>query len=286
MTEASWNCTLSDLPTPMTVGAIFTLDCEGAPVEGVHYSDLRLELPKDYQWGLKILEVQSSTETGFRARATSYTVASYDFQDKAVLTDGNVKITLNGIKFQVTSVMTAEEKKDPKPFPPEGPVSLEWPVLANVSFIFVAVIVIAVILRFFFMRRKVRKFQKWLELNRTRLAPIDQFNKELRLLTKLENRSEQIARIDLVVREFIARQLRKNVFSIKTWKVPGSAVAGNRSQKKRILVKAGRLFGELERLQRKDVSQEFLESAVPVLIDLAREYADEVCRSSAKGGVK
>lgn len=226
--DAKWSCQAlrldenaqaqGALSEALTVGQKFVLQCEGSPV-ALAKEKLRLSLPKDNPYALRILQTQSLTETSASFVATSWVVGPSRVRD-VVLTDGEKRIELSGFSFEVKSVITPENNPEGKPYPPAGPLSIHLPL-----FIWV-VLSLAVLLAAFLtikaVRRSMQRKRLLKELGRhgTALSPFNQFAKDLRGLARkfphagsgakawsLEDSKQYLSDLNSYFRWFLAREL-------------------------------------------------------------------------------
>lgn len=190
--EAVWNCRAQVagpdeapgevLREPLTVGQKFVLSCEGAPLSlNLDKAALRLALPKEEKYKLKLLRVQELREDGATLTVTSYRVGKNELKN-AVLTDGSRKVALSGPGFELQSVVNPQENPEGKLIPPPAPLNVNWPVWlwGGLTAVLLTGLVVAVVRG----RRSLQR-KRWLaELARhgTALTPYHQFNKDLRAL--------------------------------------------------------------------------------------------------------
>jgi hypothetical protein len=110
---------------------------------------------------------------------------SGDLKLKAsVLTDGVHHLPLGEIDLQVASVITPENNPEKKPAPPWGAIQLAWPLYVWVFI--VALLGAFAVLCTLIVRKSLlrRRFLAELKTHETALSPYDQFNKDLRRLTR------------------------------------------------------------------------------------------------------
>ncbi len=290
MSDLIWNCETIGVPEEgITVGQIFELKCGGNPVVGLSIQTLGLELPKPDRYRLKVLSSKAASETGVHFQVTGYQPGPNSLEN-VVLTDGLVRITLTGIKFEVGSVLSPLDQ-DPKPFPPESPVGMMWPVEVIGMISTFVVLLIALGVRVFYQRRKNTEFQSWLTSHRTPLSPMDQLNKEFRRVAKERNPLAQVQELEKVLREYLARELRHPVLDGSPKKILKAASHGDRRVKEKLKSGTVRLFGELDRLkeglEKKSIDEtEALSKTLPALLEMAREYAQAVQNRDRLRGTK
>lgn len=286
MSDVSWNCSVEKVPpTGLTVGTLFELGCQGPQVAGLVPTSLGLELAKADRYKLQVLEVKSAGETGFQAVVTGYVPGQINLES-AVLTDGLVRIALKGIEFEVQSVLDPADK-EPKPFPPEGPVGLMWPRPVLFSILLLVLLIGAGVLFGIRRRRQAHAFREWLEKNQTPLSPIDQLNKELRRIAKDRNPLSQVTEMQRVTREYLARETRAPVLTASPKSIFRKISDGDSKFRQAIGPKTIRLFSEFERLteglEKKSIDdKEALSRSLPALMDLVSEYAEQVRSYTAR----
>jgi hypothetical protein len=280
MSDVTWNCAPEKVPeSGLTVGSLFELICQGPQVAGLVTSSLRLELGKADRYKINVVEVKLAEESKFQAVVTGYVPGQINLES-AVLTDGLVRIALKGIQFDVQSVLDPAEK-EPKPFPPEMPVSLLWPSSVLVAILFFLLAVVVALAGAMRRRRRALQFKEWLDKNRTPLSPIDQLNKEMRRVAKDRNPLNQARELEKITREFLARQTHAAVLGLKAHRIARKVAGHDKKFQKFIAPKTMRLFSEFARLQEGLETQsldqnEALNRSLPVLFDLVSEYAEEV----------
>jgi hypothetical protein len=184
--EVQWNCKILEhgskvdtpLADPLTVGKKFSLKCEGPPVS-LSRDGLRLEMAKNHEWSLRLLEVVSIGDTGADLVATTWVTGDLEFENP-ILTDGINHIGLGKMSLSSASVITQESNPEGKPFPPWGPLAIPWPVW--IWGIVGALLVALGFALWLAIRQSLRRRRLLAELEKhtTVLSPYNQFNKELR----------------------------------------------------------------------------------------------------------
>jgi len=290
MSDAIWKCETSEIPKDgLTVGHVFDLKCGGSPVAGLSVQSLGLELAKPDRYRLKVISAKSVSDSGVHLQVTSYQVGDNKLEN-VVLTDGLVRISLSGVQFEVGSVLNPTDQ-DPKPFPPLPPVSLMWPTEVIVLIGSFVLALIALFFRVYFLRKKRAEFQAWLTGHRTPLSPMDQLNKELRRVAKELSPETQVAELEKVLREYLARELREPVLFVSPKLILKHACAGDRRLKEKLQPLTVRLFGEFVRLrtglEKKTIdTSEALSKTLPELLEMSREFAVAVHNRAKLRGSK
>ncbi len=230
--DTTWTCTASSmnergepagpLSESLTVGDKFHLACEGAAVK-LKTDALSLELPKDQKYLLRLLGTRQISETRGEFIATSW-IAGEGKVSNAVLTDGTLRVGLSGIELKVNTVIDPQKNPEMKPAPPWGPASLSWPlwVWASIAIALLVIVLGAAFQTRGYFRRK--RLLKLLEKNPIALTPYNQFNKDLRKLSReipvsgewsQEAEKAFFKELDETLRWFLARELVIPVFDRK-----------------------------------------------------------------------
>ena len=170
------------LTDKITVGDKFFLSCEG-PSASLNPRSLTLEVPKPMQYMLRLLDTHSINATGAQFVATTYLVGDFDFKNP-VLTDGKERVGLGQFSVHSQTVIKKENNPENKPYGPWSPMALAWPAviwlfLASVCAVIILLITLA-------LRRSARQraLRTWLENNQSALSPYNQFNRDLRMLSR------------------------------------------------------------------------------------------------------
>lgn len=277
MSDADWKCEIPELPNDgLTVGHVFELKCAGSPVAGLSVQSLGLELAKKDRHRIKVISAKNTDESGVLLQVTSYQTGENKLEN-VVLTDGLVRISLSGIQFEVRSVLDPSDQ-DPKPFPPLPPVSLMWPTEVIVVVGSLILALIALFFRIYFRRKKRAEFQAWLTGHRTPLSPMDQLNKELRRVAKERSPETQLAELEKVLREYLARELREPLLIASPKMILKRACGGDRRVREKLQPLTLRLFGEFARLKagldKKSIdTSKALGKTLPELLEMSREFA-------------
>jgi hypothetical protein len=170
-----------DLPADLTVGTHFGLACDGPPAN-LKSEMLRIELPKETPYSLRILETKSFSETKAEFVATTWVAGEIKLQNP-ILTDGSGRISMGPIALTTKSVIDPSAK-DPKPFPPWGPASLGWPITVWLILAALIGLVVCLISLVALATIKRRRLRAELEKNAIPTSAYNHFNKELRTLVK------------------------------------------------------------------------------------------------------
>lgn len=282
--STTWKCEVSPIPggsdlAALTVGAKFGLKCAGAELADFNAKSFSLELPKVDRFRLRILENHQSTTTGVDLVVTSYVPGDTSLKD-VVLTDGQNRIGLEGVNFNIKSVIK-EDEKDPKPFPPETPVGLMWPTPVIVSMVLIFIAILGLILAFVQRTRRRTKFKAWLVANRTPLSPFDQLNKDLRRILKERRPAEHVHELEIATQTYLSRLFEAPLMTRAPKTILKVVAAGDKKARARLAPITIRLFGEFERVSeslktgRLD-SSEALNKVLPQVHELIREFAEKI----------
>lgn len=168
------------LPGPMTVGEKFVVTCEG-DTASLQKEKLILQLPKNEMFTLRLLRVQELTDNRCVLTVTSYKVGASTLKEVA-LSDGTRAIGLDGIRFELSSVVNPQENPEGKMFAPASPVALAWPMW--IWLVCGAVLALLALwgLAAFRIRSQRRELLDELARHGTALTPYNQFNKDVRAL--------------------------------------------------------------------------------------------------------
>ncbi len=290
-TEASWKCLVSPhvgFPAldELTVGAKFDLKCGGSEVTGFNPQSFSLELAKPDKFRLRILENEKSSTSGVELIVTSYVPGDTSLKS-AVLTDGTHRILLEGVDFNVKSVIKKEEQEPPKPFPPEAPVGLMWPTSAIVAIALIFTGILIGMILIVQKRRRRAKFLAWLAANRTPLSPFDQLNKDLRRILKDRNPSTHLSELELVTQTYLSRKFEAPLMTRAPKVILKIIAAKDKKAMAKLSPITIRLFGEFERvsdsLEKSQLSTaEALSTVFPQIHEMIREFAESVQKESSK----
>lgn len=220
--ETKWTCAVSGLdeagsptgspPESLSIGTKFSLACEG-PAASLNKDKLSLEVSKENQFALRLLETKSLSDTSAEFVATSWKSGEVKLQNP-ILTDGSSRVALGDIRFTVTSVLKDEKQE---PYPPWGPLALSWPIWVWISaLVFFGLLFFLIWGRVRYAVRR-KKLLKALEKNPLAIEPYHQFNKDLRRLARQvpalssawneNDRRAYLDEIDQALRWYIARTL-------------------------------------------------------------------------------
>jgi hypothetical protein len=288
--DANWNCTAQKpgpagvasgpLEQPLTVGEKFVLVCEGDSVN-LKKDTLQLELPKSDPFALRILTTQSLDATKGVFTVTSYRAGESEIQG-VVLTDGTLRVALNGVRFQVSSVLNPQENPEMKAFAPWEPLAMSWPQWLWLSIAVVVALIAMMIAGTLQKAAQRRRLLQELSRHGSALTPYQQLNKEFRQLARTyppsqwsaENAAKFIAELDRAFRWYLAREF---VIPAHEWRA--KAVAKEIRKKERALSKhidrdLRIAFRELANAR--PASGKLSTIDAQQIVDLCRKVADQV----------
>jgi hypothetical protein len=278
-TPVMWNCQTSGLPSEgLTVGAPFGLKCSGTDVPDFNVKNFSLELAKADNYRLRILENKGATTSGVELVVTSYVPGDTSLKE-AVLTDGQNRISLEGLNFNVLSVI--KQGEEAKPFGSVAPVKLMWPTYAIGTIGGIAFFVILIFAYILQKRRSRRKFQLWLTQSQTPLSPFDQLNKDLRRALKDRNPASHVAELEKLTRTFLSRSYEAPLMAASAKDILKVITRGDKRARARLAPLTIRLFGEFERVGESLAkaqlnATEALNTTLPQIHELVREFGERV----------
>jgi hypothetical protein len=287
--DVQWKCQVVKSSEPdLTVGARFDLECGGASAS-LNKDGLSLELPKAAKYALRLLETKEFTDTHATFVATSH-VAGQIKLPNPILTDGKIRVGLGEIQLDVVSVVKQEEGQEPKPYPPWQAETMGLPLFV---WVFVGVLIaVAAWGVFMAVRQNLarKRLLKELETHGTALSPYNQFNKELRALTRHYPMGNNVAwspelalqyckELNQSFRWFLSRELIVPAFDFKPQKVVKELKKTDRA--------LYRAVGKELRLALREIDKALSASGkvsaddAQQLTDLCRKLADAISKSMA-----
>ncbi len=130
-----------------------------------------------------IQEIRELKETGATLVVSPWLAGNVKLQNP-VLTDKKVRVGLGEIELQMTSVMDPAKNPEGKPYPPEHPLTLAWPLWFWVLIAALAVGVAYVVGLAVRQSLRRKRLLTLLEKNAIALSPLNHLNKELRKLQR------------------------------------------------------------------------------------------------------
>jgi hypothetical protein len=304
--DAQWTCRLSaldergqpagDLPGPITVGTKIHMACEGATA-GLEPTKLKLELPKEAAYSVRLLETVSLSGDRAEFLITSWTPGTIDFK-QLHLTDGVRRVDLGEIKFDVKSVITPETNPESKPYDAAPPVMMIWPLWVWLAIAVFSALVITVLVSLIRQSLRRKRLLLMLEKHPIALSPYHQFNKDLRRLSRqsFEKSSKSapgaaaqavpqkayLGELNQSFRWFLARELVIPSLDSK----PGEIVAAVRRVDDRLHRQIKRdlqvVLSEIDKALNTD--KELPDEDLLQLTELSRNVADKIAKSRAAVG--
>lgn len=215
--SATWLCRRMDVADDaspeskvLTVGQVVKLKCSGSGTPQLKADSLRLDLPAEQKYALKVLKTLSLNESGAELLVTTYQTGAVSLSDVKI-GDGTHSISLTGIEFQVASVVQVEQGKQPEPFPAWDSIWLWWPLHV---WLWIAVLLTSFLLVLTHILRaasRQREFLRMLKDRATHLTPADQLNKDIRNIGKLTDFAQRHRQLEESVGWYLALKLRVNV---------------------------------------------------------------------------
>ncbi len=177
-----WSCKIQNTPKEpeWTVGELIDFHCEG-PTVALESSELQFKHPPKAEYELKILSVNKQSDNQLELTVTSYNAGKHNLE-KVILTDqGKELFKIEPIILPVKSVI---EKPDAKPFGPIAALKMSYPAWTWISILIV--VLLTVFFALFRLRRRsqMRKVLEALKEHNTALGAFNQFNKDIRLLSR------------------------------------------------------------------------------------------------------
>lgn len=291
--DANWNCTahnpgpagvaVSELDRALTVGEPFVLVCEGDSVT-LKADKLQIDLPKEQKYALKILKTQSVEGTKGIFTVTSYQVGDGEITG-AVLTDGTLRVALNGISFKVDSVINKEENPEGKPYDPLEPLAIAWPTWIWIVLSIVLALIALFVLGILQASAQKRRLKQELARHGLALTPYQQLNKEFRQISRqyplgnpagwpIEQATSFLQDLDRSMRWFLAREFEVPAHE---WRSPRTLKAIKKKNKKLPRSIFENLRSTLRELDRASAAVGRLTTVdAAQLVDLCRKSADEI----------
>ncbi len=213
-----WACR-AEVGESLTVGDLFKLSCQGEATQLVK-EKLSLRRPKEVPYALKILKVESLTDTSVELTATTYMAG-----DQATpvtgygITDGVNTVEFESFSLTTKTVINQEENPEGKPFAAFGPMGATYPLWIWIVAAVVLAVIAGFIVRIYRLSRQRKQFLRELAERSTALAPYHQFQKDLRQITRdlpvshLEKwnaglAEQMIDKLDSAFRWFLSREFK------------------------------------------------------------------------------
>ena len=221
-----WNCRLDSQPKngSFTVGEIFILVCEGESVQ-FDSSEISFLTYKKNAYLLNILKAVKIESNEAIFEATSYRVGKVDLGEVVAAVNNQQKFRLGGLIIPVKSVMNPA-KPQKEPFGPIGPMKLSYPQWLWFSIVGLLLAVVGWSVFSFRRREQRKKVLEELKKHNTALGAYNQFNKDLRTLSRKhifshhqkwqpEDIEKYVTNLDEIFRMYL---LREFVIPALDWK--------------------------------------------------------------------
>lgn len=301
MADIRWLCQLNhpgatqdQIGTPilenesLTVGETFLLSCQGPESVQFDAKAGSLELPKEQQYALRVLKNLGMDGHKANFVATSYLVNPNGHQFQNIfLSDGKVRIALDGIGFKVKSVITKENNPKNEPYPPWGPFGFAYPNWIWMGLSFVIILIASVLIEKLMQKLKRKKFFKILASQPPTLSAYHQFSKELRQLSREslrpqnfgnENAKKFIDELKTSFRWYLSRKLQFSCFDQSSQSLMKELKEKNRPLYSKVQHSLSLALIEIERWQQRPDKIKIEDASQ--LIDMVRNSAEELGRFS------
>jgi len=286
----SWKCEFIKgaergpvLNSPLTVGEIFGLSCNGESAK-LNGEKIRItEAGKEKTYTLKILKVNSLSESSGEFEVTTYQPGEHK-NVSFVLSDGSGVVKLEPLGLNVRSVIPPGPP--PEPFGPFGPWKMSWPLWWWLVLAVALILVALISWRKYRQVSKRRKLRLEVEEYRKRHSPFDEFQKELR---QMQRKLERGAGNPVEMLQNLQRDFK--LFLTRTLVVPATDLQDRglrreiwkrhrRTFKKEVHQELARFLTELKRADRPDISAGDVAQLVAWAQNLS-ETVDEAATGSA-----
>ncbi len=165
----------------LTVGREFYLICDGEWPKDLAQDKISFEGETAQKYQLKLLGFEFRTLTEVDLKVTSYLAGGHKFPN-LILTDGEKKVELGPVEFQVQSVLTQGEKVEP--YGPFGPATIPVPIFYWLVLVGVLVLV-SVSIGFRVWRHNQRQAMlEKLKQHESSLSPLQEFHQSMRKLQR------------------------------------------------------------------------------------------------------
>lgn len=172
-----WSCQMTPGETPLTVGSLQTLVCNGDPILTWQSDKLKIQFEDEtLNYSLVILKSENVDIQAMTLVTTSYKSGNFE-QPHFFITDGIQSVKVTDLSWTVESVL---QGKEDKPVPSIGPMSLSMPWWFWSGIAFIAAIVLGIVILKIKRLWDRRKLIEELMSHSTALTPFNQFNKDMR----------------------------------------------------------------------------------------------------------
>lgn len=182
--DATWTCESIKQQKELTelqVGDLFKIKCNGEGLSESLNKPLKIIFAEEKDnHSLKVIDTEVAEFNNVQLVVTGYRAGP--FKHSFFITDGQKNIQVDGLNWQITSVLP---KNQPPP-PPFGGilVGLSYPLWMWITLAIVVSVIIGLFVRSVQKVRQRRQLMSRLREYSTALSPFNQFNKDLRLILR------------------------------------------------------------------------------------------------------
>jgi hypothetical protein len=203
----SWDCHFTGMFEKVTVGATWQMSCKGnSPL----HAPLTLQYAaEDQAYSLVLLATKELTDSSAEFEVTSYKPGKYA-PPYLVLTDGSSAIKIQGLQWEVQSVLPpqSQTQQPPQPFPPYGPFILYLPWWYWAIFVAIAVAVLGALISGLIFRKRRRRQREQLKKLESVLPPDVELQRDLRKIPRLRHSQEALEQMAKTLRVYLSRKLQ------------------------------------------------------------------------------
>ncbi len=266
----------------LTVGQPFELSCDGDWTK-FDFRQAEFKLDEADLYKIKILSGTVGSNEA-HLKVASYVVGDHSLKALS-LVSGNEARNLNGVHFQVTSVLDPKEPPA-EPFGPRGPFGLSFPWWYHAIWITFVLVILSLIFKRWKNWREKRKLIAALEAQGAAVEPFAQFNQSLRRLQRqfsfLGEKQEALIKIKIEFAEELEKAYRTYIgrtFLIPTFTWKDSHVLRElKSTDKKVFQEQGaavdRLLQEFQKA--KEQKEQLKNQDLLQLLEFARKNVDEI----------
>jgi hypothetical protein len=266
----AWDCRFTMMPEKITVGSVWHLSCQGTtPL----HPPLTLQYAADDQiYSLVLLTTKELNQTSAEFDVTSYKPGKYS-PPYLVLTDGTSAIKIQGLQWEVASVIPpqAQTQQPPQPFPPYGPfiLYLPWWYWATFAGLFLAIL--AALIAGFILRRRRRRRRELLKQLDSALTPDMELQRDLRRIPRVREPQEALQQLSRTLRVYLSRKLQVYWVDEATLKIKA-----NLRRRKLLSQELAEILEEIDR--GRDQAQKVSEADLLQMIDMVRKATEPLER--------
>lgn len=203
----------------LTVGSLFELDCKGEWPK-MKADEIELRLDKEFQYTLKLLNIQFVSPTEAQLIVTSYEVGEHKIK-AAQIVDRENSVILGDLKggdlsFTVASVQDPQKPLQ-EPVGPLGPLKISISPIYWVTALGLLLVILATVATRFYQKKKMQKQLRAMNLDGYAQSPLQQFYTSLRQLQRrsplsvgqqlnIDERVDYVTQVDDFVKLYLARK--------------------------------------------------------------------------------